>query len=620
MHLPRLSTAAILAALGAASTGCVTRTVYVVDDRPSTRVAAAAPAAVVEAPPAMAPADAPAYENDAGISDPYDFVQPLSPYGQWVQYPGHGLVFVPSVGVVGRGFRPYTHGHWEHTEWGWTWVDHHPFGWATGHYGRWFYDAGYGWVWVPGTQWAPAWVSWRTGGGYIGWAAMPPGSVYGGAYSVYDTSWVFVTNGNFGATYVGGVLVTGSAYRTCYVSTRPSRSTVVVYGRNTYRGPDYEQVRRETRVIHRPIRETERDRPVTRPPSGTVISRDRDRDDRGSSGRDRDRNDGRSRDRDDPRPPSRDGGRDDGRTDSGGRGRDRDDNGHGNDRGGYDPSNPGRSDGVGGGRDRDGNDRGNGNDRGQGRDRDDNGHGNDRGGSDPSNPGRSDGVGGGNDRGGNDRGGNDRGGNDRDDRGQGNDRGGNDRDDRGQGNDRGGGQSVTSPGASRDPRLIDRDGRAPGGLRGVREEPPTKTYLDDPSRFPSAGPEAPRGDRSSVTPARPIPERPAVTPQRPVPQRPGLTPPSRTMPQRPSFTPPTRTAPERPSYAPSRPAPERPTYQPRPTPPSRIEGQPSRVQPPPSRPSQPSSSQPSSSSSSKKSEPAKSKSSGKSSKPSSRSR
>jgi hypothetical protein len=41
------------------------------------------------------------------------------------------------------------------------------------------------WVWVPGYEWGPAWVSWRTGGNYVGWAPLPPhrgggGVVYAG--------------------------------------------------------------------------------------------------------------------------------------------------------------------------------------------------------------------------------------------------------------------------------------------------------------------------------------------------------------------------------------------------------------------------------------------------------
>ena len=39
--------------------------------------------------------------------------------------------------------------------------------------------AGTGWVWVPGYTWAPAWVSWRYGDGYAGWAPLPPDSFAG---------------------------------------------------------------------------------------------------------------------------------------------------------------------------------------------------------------------------------------------------------------------------------------------------------------------------------------------------------------------------------------------------------------------------------------------------------
>jgi hypothetical protein len=39
----------------------------------------------------------------------------------------------------------------------------------------------YGWVWVPGRdadlEWGPAWVSWRTGGDYVGWAPLPPETI-----------------------------------------------------------------------------------------------------------------------------------------------------------------------------------------------------------------------------------------------------------------------------------------------------------------------------------------------------------------------------------------------------------------------------------------------------------
>src|SRR5215467_14387643 len=94
----------------------------------------------------------------------YDY---LSPYGRWVFLPGYGYVWSPSG--VGYGWRPYTNGHWVWTSYGWTWVSGYHWGWAPFHYGRWAYTGG-GWYWVPGTTWGPAWVSWRSGPGYVGWA------------------------------------------------------------------------------------------------------------------------------------------------------------------------------------------------------------------------------------------------------------------------------------------------------------------------------------------------------------------------------------------------------------------------------------------------------------------
>jgi hypothetical protein len=70
------------------------------------------------------------------------------------------------------GWRPYCNGYWQRTDAGWYWASDEPWGWATYHYGRWGFTDEYGWYWVPQTEWAPAWVSWHTGGGYIGWAPL----------------------------------------------------------------------------------------------------------------------------------------------------------------------------------------------------------------------------------------------------------------------------------------------------------------------------------------------------------------------------------------------------------------------------------------------------------------
>jgi hypothetical protein len=75
---------------------------------------------------------------------------------------------------VDADWSPYSNGYWQRTDAGWYWASDEPWGWATYHYGRWDSSPQYGWYWVPQTQWAPAWVSWREGGGYVGWAPLGP--------------------------------------------------------------------------------------------------------------------------------------------------------------------------------------------------------------------------------------------------------------------------------------------------------------------------------------------------------------------------------------------------------------------------------------------------------------
>jgi hypothetical protein len=96
--------------------------------------------------------------------------------GSWVEVGDYSYCWQPDVAVSDPSWRPYTDGYWAYTDVGWTWVSYEDFGWATYHYGRWIRLADYGWIWVPGRnlEWGPAWVSWRTGGAYIGWAPLPP--------------------------------------------------------------------------------------------------------------------------------------------------------------------------------------------------------------------------------------------------------------------------------------------------------------------------------------------------------------------------------------------------------------------------------------------------------------
>jgi hypothetical protein len=144
------------------------------------------------------------------------FYDDLSPYGEWVDNPDYGYVWVPDVAP---GFTPYgTNGYWVFTDAGWTWVSNYAWGWAPFHYGRWYYDPVYGPVWVPGDEWGPGWVTWRRSEGYYGWAPIEPGIsisvAYSSGYQVPNDRWRFVRDRDFGRTNINNYYVKPSGNTT----------------------------------------------------------------------------------------------------------------------------------------------------------------------------------------------------------------------------------------------------------------------------------------------------------------------------------------------------------------------------------------------------------------------
>jgi hypothetical protein len=102
------------------------------------------------------------------------FYDELSPYGEWIYTNEYGHVWRPYTEPM-EDFRPYaTSGNWVFTDLGWTWVSDYRWGWATFHYGRWYFDDYLGWMWIPGYEWAPAWVTWGSYNDNWAWAPMGP--------------------------------------------------------------------------------------------------------------------------------------------------------------------------------------------------------------------------------------------------------------------------------------------------------------------------------------------------------------------------------------------------------------------------------------------------------------
>lgn len=159
------------------------------------------------------------------------FYTNLTPYGTWIEI-GNGIVaWRPTI--MHRRWAPYTLGRWVWTDYGWYWDSYEPFGHIVFHYGRWYYDDFYGWIWIPDYDWAPAWVEWRYDDDYIGWAPLHPYAVFSidfGIRITYEyyvpyTHWHFVTYKHFCNPKVYNYYV-------------PEKHKYRIYGRTKYRN-DY---------------------------------------------------------------------------------------------------------------------------------------------------------------------------------------------------------------------------------------------------------------------------------------------------------------------------------------------------------------------------------------------
>lgn len=224
----RLAMGTILLA-GAAQLGCYAELPPVAAEQP------AAPAPAADQPADGAQADA--QQDDAKVED---FYEPLASYGTWVDTQNYGRVWQPSEDVAGDGFTPYaSDGAWTNNDDGdYVFQSKYDteFGWATYHYGRWAEHDDYGWVWIPGTTWAPSWVEWRYGGGYVGWAPLGPVG-----YVTLEDRWFFTEQRYFGSSNIYNYRLGPDRVHLAYTAASP---LVEVHGRGRWTaGPPLGQLR-----------------------------------------------------------------------------------------------------------------------------------------------------------------------------------------------------------------------------------------------------------------------------------------------------------------------------------------------------------------------------------------
>jgi hypothetical protein len=108
-----------------------------------------------------------------------------SRYGEWLWDDVYGYVWRPFIdnGAYPWGWQPYFYGQWARYGGQMFWVPGEPWGWIPYHLGVWHWSKKIGWVWLPGSMFAPAWATWDF---YFGYACWRPWGLFDWMYGQYD--------------------------------------------------------------------------------------------------------------------------------------------------------------------------------------------------------------------------------------------------------------------------------------------------------------------------------------------------------------------------------------------------------------------------------------------------
>ncbi len=100
-----------------------------------------------------------------------------STYGEWVWHELYGYVWRPFYNdyYPWGTWQPFYYGRWMNVGGSLFWIPAEPWGWVPYHLGLWMWDKNKGWVWIPGSLFAPAWAVWDF---YFGYYAWRPWSLY----------------------------------------------------------------------------------------------------------------------------------------------------------------------------------------------------------------------------------------------------------------------------------------------------------------------------------------------------------------------------------------------------------------------------------------------------------
>jgi len=113
-------------------------------------------------------------------------------YGEWLWHDLYGYVWRPYFNdyYPWGTWAPYIYGNWESYRGQLFWIPGEPWGWVPYHLGLWMWDKNKGWVWMPGSMFAPAWAVWDFYSGYYSWRPWFLWDwMYLDSYSTYGAFW-----------------------------------------------------------------------------------------------------------------------------------------------------------------------------------------------------------------------------------------------------------------------------------------------------------------------------------------------------------------------------------------------------------------------------------------------
>jgi len=123
----------------------------------------------------------------------FHFAQKFSyHHGEWLWDSFFGYVWRPFLNdhrYPWGGWRPYYTGRWTSVDNQLFWVPSEPWGWVPYHLGIWMWDAEKGWLWLPGSFFAPAWVDWAFYFGHFCWRPWMLEDWLWSSYSGFDGSY-----------------------------------------------------------------------------------------------------------------------------------------------------------------------------------------------------------------------------------------------------------------------------------------------------------------------------------------------------------------------------------------------------------------------------------------------